>query len=68
MDKDELIAQLNAVRSSLGTISIISTRQNMNALLGSMQALDQAIAALQQIGFAEKQVDKEESDNERNEG
>lgn len=48
MDKDELIAQLNAVRSSLGTISIISTRQNMNALLGSMQTLDRVIFAMQE--------------------
>lgn len=61
MDKDELIAQLNAVRSALGTISIISTRQNMNALLGSMQTLDKVISAL----HASKMTKKEEQ-NEHN--
>lgn len=65
---DDIIFKLDAVRRSLGTLNITSTRRNLDVLLGSMQALDQAIAALQQIGFAEKQVEKEESDNERNEG
>lgn len=65
---DDIIFELDAVRRSLGTLNITSTRRNLDVLLGSMQALDRAIAALQQIGFAEKQVEKEESDNERNEG
>lgn len=65
---DDIIFELDAVRRSLGTLNITSTRRNLDVLLWSMQALDRAIAALQQIGFAEKQVEKEESDNERNEG
>lgn len=61
MDKDELIAQLNAVRSSLGTISIISTRQNMNALLGSMQTLDRVIFAMQM-----EQTERKENSDQQN--
>lgn len=61
MDKDELIAQLNAVRSSLGTISIISTRQNMNALLGSMQTLDRVIFAMQM-----EQEERKENSEQQN--
>lgn len=48
MDKDELIAQLDTVRGALGTISIISTRNNLNVLLGSMQTLDRVIFAMQE--------------------
>ena len=61
MDKDELIAQLNAVRSALGTISIISTRQNMNALLGSMQTLDRVIFAMQM-----EQEERKENSEQQN--
>lgn len=65
---DDIIVQLDAVRRSLGTLNITSTRRNLDVLLGSMQALDQSIAALQQIELEQKQEKKEESDNERNEG
>ena len=63
---DDIIIQLDAVRRALGTLNITSTRRNLDVLLGSMQAIDQAITALQQIKL--KQEEKEESDNERNEG
>lgn len=63
---DDIIVQLDAVRRALGTLNITSTRRNLDVLLGSMQAIDQAITALQQIKL--KQEEKEESDNERNEG
>lgn len=65
---DDIIFELDAVRRSLGTLSITSTRNNMNTLLASMQAIDRAIAALQQIELEQKQAEKEESDNERNDG
>lgn len=65
---DDIIVQLDAVRRSLGTLNITSTRRNLDVLLGSMQALDQSIAALQQIELEQKQEKKEESDNERNDG
>lgn len=65
---DDIIFELDSVRRSLGTLSITSTRNNMNTLLASMQAIDRAIAALQQIELEQKQAEKEESDNERNEG
>lgn len=61
---DDIIFELDAVRRSLGTLSITSTRNNMNTLLASMQAIDRAIAALQQIELEQKQAEKEESDNE----
>lgn len=63
---DDIIIQLDAVRRALGTLNITSTRRNLDVLLGSMQAIDQAITALQQIKLEQKE--KEESDNERNEG
>lgn len=63
---DDIIIQLDAVRRALGTLNITSTRRNLDVLLGSMQAIDQSITALQQIKL--KQEEKEESDNERNEG
>lgn len=63
---DDIIVQLDAISKALGTLNIISTRRNMNVLLGSMQEIDQAITALQQIKLEQKE--KEESDNERNEG
>ena len=63
---DDIIVQLDAVRRALGTLNITSTRRNLDVLLGSMQAIDQAITALQQIKLEQKE--KEESDNERNEG
>lgn len=63
---DDIIVQLDAVRRALGTLNITSTRRNLDVLLGSMQAIDQAITALQQIKL--KQEEKEESDNERNDG
>ena len=63
---DDIIIQLDAVRRALGTLNITSTRRNLDVLLGSMQAIDQAITALQQIKL--EQEEKEESDNERNEG
>lgn len=63
---DDIIVQLDAVRRALGTLNITSTRRNLDVLLGSMQAIDQAITALQQIKL--EQEEKEESDNERNEG
>ena len=63
---DDIIVQLDAVRRALGTLNITSTRRNLDVLLGSMQAIDQSITALQQIKL--KQEEKEESDNERNEG
>lgn len=65
---DDIIFELDSVRRSLGTLSITSSRNNMNTLLASMQAIDRAIAALQQIELEQKQAEKEESDNERNEG
>ena len=65
---DDIIVQLDAVRRALGTLNITSTRRNLDVLLGSMQAIDQAITALQQIELEQKQAEKEESDNERNEG
>lgn len=65
---DDIIFELDSVRRSLGTLIIISTRNNMNTLLASMQAIDREIAALQQIELEQKQAEKEESDNERNEG
>lgn len=63
---NDIIVQLDAVRRALGTLNITSTRRNLDVLLGSMQAIDQAITALQQIKL--EQEEKEESDNERNEG
>ncbi|MDD6966408.1 MAG: hypothetical protein PUK18_02740 [Firmicutes bacterium] len=63
---DDIIIQLDAVRRALGTLNITSTRRNLDVLLGSMQAIDQAITALQQIKLEQKE--KEESDNERNDG
>lgn len=65
---DDIIVQLDAVRRALGTLNITSTRRNLDVLLGSMQAIDQAITALQQIKLEQRQEEKEESDNERNEG
>lgn len=65
---DDIIIQLDAVRRALGTLNITSTRRNLDVLLGSMQAIDQAITALQQIKLEQRQEEKEESDNERNEG
>lgn len=65
---DDIIVQLDAVRRALGTLNITSTRRNLDVLLGSMQAIDQAITALQQIELEQKQEKKEESDNERNDG
>lgn len=63
---DDIIIQLDAVRRALGTLNITSTRRNLDVLLGSMQAIDQAITALQKIKLEQKE--KEESDNERNDG
>lgn len=45
----DIIAQLNTVRRALGTLNITSTRENLNTLLGSMQALDEVIFALQKL-------------------
>lgn len=56
---DDIIFELDSVRRSLGTLSITSTRNNMNTLLASMQAIDRAIAALQQIKLEQKQAEKE---------
>lgn len=56
---DDIIFELDSVRRSLGTLSITSTRNNMNTLLASMQAIDRAIAALQQIELEQKQAEKE---------
>lgn len=61
MDKDELIAQLDTVRGALGTISIISTRNNLNVLLGSMQTLDRVIFAMQM-----EQTERKENSDQQN--
>ena len=62
---DDIIVQLDTVRRALGTLNITSTRNNLNTLLASMQAIDRAIAALQQIELEQKQVGKEEPERER---
>ena len=45
---DETIAKLEAVKNALCTLMITSTRHNLNALLGSMQALESVIDSLQE--------------------
>lgn len=51
---DDLIAELDTIRSALGTLNITSSRRNLDILLGSMQALDRVISALQNSATAEK--------------
>ena len=43
---DEIITKLEAVKNALGTLTIISTPKNLNAILGSMQTLESVIDAL----------------------
>ena len=45
---DETIAKLEAVKNALGTLNIISTPKNMNALLGSIQVLESVIESLRE--------------------
>lgn len=45
---DEIITKLEAVKNALGTLSIISTPKNLNAILGSMQTLESVIEDLRE--------------------
>lgn len=45
---DEIIIKLEAVKNALGTLSIISTPKNLNAILGSMQTLESVIDELRE--------------------
>ena len=45
---DEIIIKLEAVKNALGTLNIISTPKNLNAILGSMQTLESVIDALRE--------------------
>ena len=59
---DEIIRQLDIVRNALGTLNIVSNRNNLDTLLGSMQILDRVIYSLQQKNEKEKQEGQEESE------
>ena len=43
---DDLLITIKTIREALGTISIVSTRHNMNTLLGCMQLCDRCIEEL----------------------
>ena len=45
---DEIITKLEAVKNALGTLNIISTPKNLNAILGSMQVLESVIEDLRE--------------------
>ena len=45
---EETITKLEAVKNTLCTLTITSTRHNMNALLGSIQALESVIDSLRE--------------------
>ena len=45
---DEIITKLEAVKNALGTLTIISTPKNLNAILGSMQTLESVIEDLRE--------------------
>lgn len=43
---DDLLITIKTIREALGTISIVSTRHNMNTLLGCIQLCDRCIEGL----------------------
>lgn len=45
---EEIIIKLEAVKNALGTLNIISTPKNLNAILGSMQTLESVIDELRE--------------------
>ena len=45
---DETIAKLEAVKNALCTLTITSTRHNLNVLLGSIQELESVIDSLRE--------------------
>ena len=47
---EDLIAQLDLVRSALGTLDIRSTRHNLDNILGSIQIIDRVIGELKEMG------------------
>lgn len=43
---NEIINQLAAIKDALGTLTITSTRHNLDCVLGSMQIVDKVIEQL----------------------
>lgn len=54
---DNIITTVSRVNAVLGTLRITSSRDNLDKILGCMQALDQVIEALNELNEKEAEPD-----------